>query len=95
MIATKIAEKHGFVLEKELAQQQHDQRPGADRQRGRVRVGQVFEEMRGALPEAPSVVERAEALAQVFLGHALRDDPAAEQHLPEARPLLLEERDQL
>jgi hypothetical protein len=47
------------------------------------------------LPEAPPVVDRAEALPQLLLGHPLGDDPAAEQHLAEARALLLEERDQL
>ena len=49
----------------------------------------------GVLPEAAPVVDRAEALAQVLLGDALGDDPAAEQHLAEAGALLLEERDQL
>ena len=71
-------------------------------------AGQVVEDVRalppalglvtgvgGVLPEAPPVVDRAEALAQVLLGDALGDDPAAEQHLPEAGALLLEERDQL
>ena len=47
------------------------------------------------LPEAAAVVDREEPLLQVLLGDALRDDPAAEQHLAEARALLLEERDQL
>ena len=47
------------------------------------------------LPEAATVVDRAEALAQVVLGHALGHDPAAEQHLSETRALFLEERDQL
>ena len=47
------------------------------------------------LPEAPPVVDRAERLLQLLLGDALRDDPAAEQHLPEAGALLLEERDEL
>ena len=47
------------------------------------------------LPEAAAVVDRAERLAQLLLGHALEHDPAAEQHLPEAGALLLEERDQL
>ena len=47
------------------------------------------------LPEAAPVVDRAEALLEVVLGDSLRDDPAAEQHLAEARPLLLQERDQL
>ena len=36
----------------------------------------------------------AERLAQLLLGDALQHDPRAEQHLPEARALLLEERDQ-
>ena len=49
----------------------------------------------GVLPEAPAVVDRAKPLAQVLLGHPLEHDPAAEQHLPEPRALLLEERDQL
>ena len=49
----------------------------------------------GVLPEAAAVVDRAEPLLQVLLGDPLRDDPAAEQHLAEARALLLEERDQL
>ena len=47
------------------------------------------------LPEAAAVVDRAERLAQLLLGHALEHDPAAEQHLPEAGALLLEERDEL
>ena len=49
----------------------------------------------GVLPEAAAVVDRAEPLAQVLLRDALEHDPAAEQHLAEARALLLEERDQL
>src|SRR5262249_51387508 len=49
----------------------------------------------GVLPEAPPVVERAEALLQLLFRDALRHDPAAEQHLAEPGALLLEERDQL
>ncbi len=49
----------------------------------------------GVLPEAAPVVERAERLAQLLLGDALEHDPAAEQHLPEAGALLLEEGDEL
>ena len=49
----------------------------------------------GRVPEAPPVVDRAELLAQVILGDALGDDPAAEQHLAKAGALLLQERDQL
>ena len=47
------------------------------------------------LPEAAAVVDRAEVLAKVVLGHPLGHDPAAEQHLPEAGALFLEEGDQL
>ena len=47
------------------------------------------------LPEAPAVVDRAEALLQLRLGHPLGHDPTPEQHLAEAGSLLLEERDQL
>ena len=47
------------------------------------------------LPEASTVVDRAERLAQLLLGHPLEHDPAAEQHLPEAGALLLEEGDEL
>jgi hypothetical protein len=47
------------------------------------------------LPEAPAVVDRTELLAQLILGHALEHDPAPEQHLAEAGPLLLQERDEL
>ena len=47
------------------------------------------------LPEAASVVDRPELSAQLLLGHPLGDDPAPEQHLPEAGSLLLQERDEL
>jgi hypothetical protein len=47
------------------------------------------------VPEATAVVDRAEAVLQLLLGHALGHDPAPEQHLAEARALLLEEGDQL
>ena len=53
-----------------------------------ARVGRV-------LPEAAGRRRSRGTLAQLLLGDALRHDPAAEQHLPEARALLLEERDQL
>src|SRR5918995_546589 len=49
----------------------------------------------GVLPERPPVVDRPELLAQLLLRDALRGDPAPEQHLPEARALLLEEGDEL
>src|SRR5262249_30282879 len=49
----------------------------------------------GVVPEAPAVVDRAEALAELLLGDALRDDPAAEEHLAEPAALPLEERDEL
>ncbi len=56
---------------------------------GRVpRLGRV-------VPEAATVVDRAEPLAEILLVDPLRDDPAAEQHLAEAGTLLLQERDQL
>ena len=47
----------------------------------------------GGVPERASVLV-ADRLPQLLLGHALEHDPRAEQHLPEARALLLEERDQ-
>ena len=47
------------------------------------------------LPEAATVVDRAERLAQLLLGDALEHDAAPEQHLSEAGALLLEERDEL
>ena len=47
------------------------------------------------LPKAATVVGGAKPLSQVLLGDPLRDDPAAEQHLAEARALFLEKRDQL
>ena len=47
------------------------------------------------LPERAPVVDGAERLAQLLLGDALEHDPAPEQHLPEARALLLEEGDEL
>src|SRR6266508_5585732 len=58
-------------------------------------AGRLVAGLLGVLPEAASVVDCAERLAQLLLGHPLGDDAAAEQHLPEARALLLEERDQL
>ena len=48
----------------------------------------------GVLPEAAPVVDRPETLPEVVVGDALGDDPAPQQHLSEARALLLEERDQ-
>ena len=59
--------------------------PAAGLVPGRLRV----------LPEAAPVVDRAEALPQVVLGHALQHDPAPEEHLPESRAFLLQERDHL
>ena len=47
------------------------------------------------LPERAPVVGGAEGLAQLILGDALQHDAAPEQHLPEARALLLEEGDEL
>jgi hypothetical protein len=47
------------------------------------------------LPETATVVERAKALPEIVLGHPPGDDAAPEEHLPEARPLLLEEGDHL
>ena len=47
----------------------------------------------GGVPERDAVLV-ADRLAQLLLAHALEHDPRAEQHLPEARALLLEERDQ-
>ena len=58
-------------------------------------AGGLVARLLGVLPEAAPVVDRPELLAQLLLGHTLRDDPAPEQHLPEAGSLLLEERDQL
>ena len=47
----------------------------------------------GGVPERDAVLV-ADRLAQLLLADALQHDPRAEQHLPEARALLLEERDQ-
>jgi hypothetical protein len=47
------------------------------------------------LPEASPVVHGPILLAQLFLGHPLRDDAAPKKHLAEARALFFEKRDEL
>src|SRR5215212_3243839 len=47
------------------------------------------------LPEGPPVIYGEKLLAQLLLGHALGDDAATQEHLPEPRTFLLQKGDEL